>query len=359
MKLAHILLVCLFVVSAIAGPREEGKRLIEFADRREWLSQEDVDTLIYSSSVHNFMDITDYQDTKLTMVSADPIPTAPAHEAYVKSLLPSASSANIAATITSLSAYHTRQYRSETGVSAAHWLQHQYEGIAAGNEGVTVTNFSYPNFPQGSVIATIAGTGPNKESVVIIGGHLDSVGSSSTGRSPGADDDASGSSTVLEVFRVLVSANYKPDYTLQFMGYAAEEAGLLGSQGIAAEYVKNNADVYAVLQLDMVGYKGNSIGVITDYTSAELNAFVLVLLDTYTSLQYTNSKCGYACSDHASWNKTGYRASFPFETPFGSHNPYIHSREDLLEHLNLDQMEQFAYLGIGFAVELAGVATSN
>ena len=35
--------------------------------------------------------------------------------------------------------------------------------------------------------------------VVIIGGHLDSVGSSTTGRSPGADDDASGSASVLEV----------------------------------------------------------------------------------------------------------------------------------------------------------------
>jgi Zn-dependent M28 family amino/carboxypeptidase len=38
--------------------------------------------------------------------------------------------------------------------------------------------------------------------IVVLGGHIDSIASGgATGRAPGADDDASGSSTVLEVFR--------------------------------------------------------------------------------------------------------------------------------------------------------------
>lgn len=63
---------------------------------------------------------------------------------------------------------------------------------------------------------------------VIIGGHEDSVGSSATGRSPGADDDGTGTVTVLEIFRVLVENNFYPDRTLQFITYA-------GMQGYAHE----------------------------------------------------------------------------------------------------------------------------
>jgi leucyl aminopeptidase len=192
--------------------------------------------------------------------------------------------------------------------------------------------------------------------VVVIGAHLDSVGASASGRAPGADDDGSGIASIFEIFRVLVNANYRPDYTIQFMAYAAEEAGLLGSQAIATSYAKDKIDVYAVLQLDMTGYSRDEIGIITDHTSPELNAFVRTLVNTYTTLKWKNSVCGYGCSDHASWTRTGVRASFPFETPFGSHNPNIHSSRDTLDHLSQEQMLQFVYLGLGFAVELAGVA---
>jgi len=286
---------------------------------------------------------------------ATPIPTAPAHQTYVKGLLPQATSDNIVSAIELLSEFHTRYYTSATGVAAAHLIQQKFSLLAVGKSHITVKNFTN-TFPQPSVIATIPGTGPNAASVVIIGAHLDSVGTSATARSPGADDDGSGTSSLFEIFRVLVENNYQPDYTLQLMAYAAEEAGLLGSQAIAASYAKAGTDVYAVLQLDMTGYDRDAIGIITDYTSGELNTFIRTLVETYTTLNWKNSVCGYGCSDHASWNKTGVRASFPFETPFGSHNPNIHSSRDLITHLSPEQLLQFVYLGIGFAVELAGVA---
>jgi len=267
-----------------------------------------------------------------------------------------ASLTNVKNTITSLSSFFTRYYRSDTGVAAAKWLQTQYTQIAidAKRDDITVVNFTYTAFPQASVIATIPGGGNNEKSIVILGGHLDSVGSTTTGRSPGADDDASGSATVLEVYRILVANNYYPDFTLQFMGYAGEEGGLLGSQGIAAEYVKDNEDVYAAVQFDMTGYSSTgaaTVGIVTDFTSAELNAFIRLIVSTYTSLTQSNKQCGYACSDHASWNRTGVRSAFPFETVS---NPSIHSANDLLERLDNAQMLQFVNLGIGAAIELAG-----
>jgi len=355
-KLMWTACVFLFLFSQI-----EGQRLIQFSEtNKAWLNQSEVDRLVFSAGVHTFMDVTDYDNVYNSIpVKADatPIPTAPSHTAYVKSLLPEADVKNVVESITELSDFYTRYYTSPTGIQAGHWVQQRFSQLALAGEAVSVVNFTN-TFPQISVIATIPGTGPNKDSVVIIGAHLDSVGSSATGRSPGADDDGTGIASIFEIFRVLVEANYQPDYTLKFMAYAAEEVGLLGSQAIATSYAKDNVDVYAVLQLDMTGYNKNAIGIITDQTSSELNAFVRTLVETYTTLNWRNSVCGYGCSDHASWTRIGARASFPFETPFGSHNPNIHSTRDTLEHLSLEQMLQFVYLGIGFAVELAGVASS-
>jgi len=349
-------LVLVFVCFLIASSFAEELRHIQFSETRtEWLPVSLVEKLYTQPDVH-FMDITDYEYQDKYEVNALPIPTALTQQEYVKSLLPTARVANVQNTITTLSDFFTRYFRSDTGVAAAKWLQTKYTQIAidAKRDDVTVTNFTYAAFPQASVIATIPGTGPNKASYVILGGHLDSVGSTTTGRSPGADDDASGSSTVLEVFRVLAAANYKPDFTLQFIGYAGEEGGLLGSQGIATDYAQKNIDVYAAVQFDMTGYASTnipSVGIVTDFTSAELNTFIRLLVTGYTTLTQSNKQCGYACSDHASWNRTGVRSAFPFETVS---NPSIHSASDTLDRLNSAQLLQFVYLGIGAAIELAG-----
>ena len=50
---------------------------------------------------------------------------------------------------------------------------------------------------------------------------------------PGADDDASGIATLTEVIRVALANGWKPKRTVKFMGYAAEEVGLRGSNAIA------------------------------------------------------------------------------------------------------------------------------
>jgi len=352
-----LLLGSLFLI-CVASDAYEGKRLIQFSDsEKTWLDQAEVDKLTSAAGVHHFMDVTDYDQFYSTMtsdVAANPIPTQPAHQEYVKNLLPLASADEITDFIKYLEAFHTRYFRSETGVEASHGVLKAFTDIGK-PANIPVEPFTYTSFNQISVIATIPGSGPNNHSVVIIGAHLDCV-SSGTARSPGADDDASGTATVLEIFRVLVQSGYKPDYTLEFHAYAGEEGGLLGSQGIATLYKQNNIDVQAMLQLDMTGYDKNAIGIIGDYTSGALNAFVKTLVSTYTSLNWVDSLCGYGCSDHASWNRTGYRSAFPFETAFGNHNPSIHTANDVLNNLDPNQMLEFVYLGIGFAVELAGLA---
>jgi hypothetical protein len=62
---------------------------------------------------------------------------------------------------------------------------------------------------------------------VILGGHIDSTAGGASNRSPGADDDASGSAAVLEVFKILMASGFVPDRTVEFHAYAAEEVSAI------------------------------------------------------------------------------------------------------------------------------------
>jgi len=55
------------------------------------------------------------------------------------------------------------------------------------------------------------------------------------------------------------------------------------------------------------------------------------LVGTYLpALKLGYDKCGYGCSDHASWNAQGYPASMPFESSMARDNPTIHTAKDTL-----------------------------
>jgi leucyl aminopeptidase len=268
----------------------------------------------------------------------------------VQALMAEVKAANIADTITQLAAFNNRYYTSTTGVQAANWLRTRWQGYATGRSDVSVDLFSHPNWAQPSVIATVTGTTLPSE-VVVVGGHLDSINQSSpaTGRAPGADDDASGVATLGEVFRAAMARGYRPQRTVKFIGYAAEEVGLRGSAAIASRYQTDGVNVVGVLQLDMTDYKGSTVdmGFITDFTNAAQNTFLGNLFTTYLP--------GYACSDHASWHNRGYVASFPFEALFNGSNPRIHTANDTLANADptCAHALKFSKLTAAYVAELA------
>jgi leucyl aminopeptidase len=152
--------------------------------------------------------------------------------------------------------------------------------------------------------------------------------------------------------------NYKPKRTVQFMGYAAEEVGLLGSKDIAAKYKANNKKVVGVMQLDMTLFKGTAdkdIVMMADFTNAAQNEFLGKLIDEYVKVSWGYSRCGYGCSDHASWTANGYPASMPFESTMEDINHKIHTANDTLQNSGGDAKHaaKFAKLATAFIVELA------
>ncbi len=276
----------------------------------------------------------------------------------VNALHPLMDKANILSTMTTLSAYTNRYYQYTSGQQSALWIRDLWQGYATGRSDVTVTTYDHGSYVQPSVILTIDGTSLASE-VVVLGGHLDSIksGGMTTGTvAPGADDNASGIAALSEAIRVLMDDGWIPDRTVKFMGYAAEEVGLLGSGDIATDHFNAGTDVVAVMQLDMTDYMGSveDIVLMDDYTHPDLNAFIGDLIDAYqSSLLWTYSTCGYGCSDHASWHNKGYPASIPFESRMGQYNPNIHTSNDTVAFLGnqADHALKFSKLALSFAVE--------
>lgn len=263
---------------------------------------------------------------------------------------------NIKSTILQLSGYATRYHTSTTANTAGSWLKTQWETYAAGRSDVTVELYTHTGTVMKSVIMTIQGTTSPSE-VVVLGAHLDST-SSPTSSAPGADDDASGVATLTEVIRVAMLQGYRPQKTVKFMAYAAEEVGLVGSKEIANAYKTAGTNVIGVMQLDMTNYQGSSWDVVlmTDYTNAAQNTFITGLMSTYLpTLTKTTSSCGYACSDHASWTNAGFAASIPFEALMSQYNPYIHSVNDTIARSgdNANHALKFAKVAAVYVAELA------
>lgn len=280
--------------------------------------------------------------------------------AQVNAMLPQMQASNILSTIESLSAFQNRRYNSSHGVAASNWLFNQWSQMSQNRRDVRVRQITHAGWPQKSVSFEIDGTSSSGETIVI-GAHLDSIssgGTAETQRAPGADDDASGVASMTEVIRVLLANRYLPKRSLRFVAYAAEEVGLLGSQQVAASYQAERKVVVGVMQLDMTAYKGSNtdLWIFTDYTNAAQNQFVADLAAAYLpQLTVGYDRCGYGCSDHASWHNRGYAASFPFEASFSTDNPTIHTPNDTIATFGsqANHALKFSQLALAFAVELS------
>lgn len=315
------------------------------------------------------MDITETKDlgTARQAIRAEVVfPAKATFQDEVKPLLKNLSKTNMHDNLEKFSSFHTRYYKSDYGKQSSEWLLQQIQHIIkeSGADGVYAEAFPH-SWQQSSIIATIPGQSKSKtNSTVVIGAHQDSINLwlPSILAAPGADDDGSGTVTILEAFRVFLTSEAvkkgKLENTVEFHWYSAEEGGLLGSQAIFSQYEREGRDVKAMLQQDMTGFvqrtvdsgKPESVGVIIDFVDKKLTDFIKKIITEYCEIPYVETKCGYACSDHASASKAGYPSAFVIESSFEDSDNHIHSTDDTIEYLSFDHMLQHARMTLAFAV---------
>jgi len=283
-------------------------------------------------------------------------------DAAVAEALDLVNTQNIEDQILELQAYGTRYHTKPSAEQAVLDLKDKWEAMAqtANRNDVSVRIVNHVNTGMPSAVMTIEGA-ENPDEFVIIGGHIDSTAGNNND-APGADDDASGISTITEVARVLFEADFVPNRTVEFMAFAAEEIGLVGSAEIAEEYSNNNVNVKAYVQFDMTNFPGSvsDVYITTDsYNSNDLNAYLIELMEHYNAsgahqVTYGTTICNYGCSDHFSWADNGYEAAFPFEANFSESNPNIHTSGDTFDVSgNALKAAKFAKLGLEYIIETA------
>ncbi|PPQ70135.1 hypothetical protein CVT24_003882 [Panaeolus cyanescens] len=347
------------------------KRLVQFGSKEPvWVTE--YDKIKAKAAGVKFFDITDTQNlgqlAHLRTKVSYPKPNA---TETVLPILDVLSEDGPRENLKVFSGFRTRYYRSDVLNSSSlfYWLLYLIitDKFASNTlrQRITAQEFKH-SWGQNSIILRIEGTSTTDDGVVIIGAHQDSTNMWPFLPAPGADDDGSGTVTILEAYRALISSNFQPVRTLEFHWYSAEEGGLLGSQAVARDYESRSVNVLAMSQFDMTAWvkRGSreEVGIITDFTDNDLTAFNKALVDLYLDIPYVETKCGYACSDHASWGKAGYPASFTIESSFENSNKNIHStndRIDISDEFSFSHMLEFSKLAVAFAVELGGYDSSK
>lgn len=208
----------------------------------------------------------------------------------------------------------------------------------------------------------------NPDEVLVITAHYDHIGISADGQiNNGADDDASGTSTVMEVAEAFAKAaekGYRPKRSILFMTVSGEEKGLLGSEYYSEHPIFPLENTVVNLNIDMVGRVDEKHEENPDYIyligsdklSQDLHKLSEKVNKTYSNLEldYTYNDENdpnryYYRSDHYNFAKHNVPVIFYFN---GTHEDY-HQPTDTIEKINFDKMEKIARLVFFTAWEIA------
>jgi len=240
--------------------------------------------------------------------------------------------------IQSLQDFGTRYLRADNRDSVATWIKHQFEKM--GYTDVVLDEFwnGRTGTWQKNVIATIPGS-RDPQSVYVIGGHHDSItGDDPMTIAPGADDNASGTTAVLEIARAIMASGYQPEATFKFMTFAAEEWGLYGSFDYAERAYNSGMNIKLMINHDMISHTYSSLESstvdINYYTGWEdFSELAFNNSENYTVLNANYGSQNSGGSDSYSFWAYGFPAVYFEEHDF---SPFYHSNQDVIENYSME-----------------------
>lgn len=217
-----------------------------------------------------------------------------------------------------------------------------------------------------NVLGFIEGTDLKNE-IVVVSAHYDHLGKDNDLVFNGADDDGSGTVSIIELAQTFMKAKkdgHGPRRSLVFIAFSGEEKGLLGSKYYTQNPVFPLQNTVVDLNIDMIGRvderhadSTNYVYVIgSDKLSSGLHAINERMNVTYTKmkLDYTYNDVNephryYYRSDHYNFAKNNIPSIFYFN---GTHADY-HKETDEVEKINFELMQKRARLVFFTAWEIA------
>jgi len=188
---------------------------------------------------------------------------------------------------------------------------------------------------------------------ICIGAHLDHLGVQRGDLYPGADDNGSGCTAMLQIANAIHTNPVKPQRSVLMIAFCAEERGLLGSKHYAAHPLRPLKDMICMLNIDMIGRNEESA---TESASENVNTIHLVgskdhSLQLHQLVEKANESVGFVFeydeedrvdgrSDHASFSDRNIPVTFLF----GGFSPYYHKPTDTMDGINFSKIVNAARL---------------
>ncbi len=236
--------------------------------------------------------------------------------------------------VVKLAGYKTRHAGSPENESAVEEIEKNLSEL-----GYVTSQICYAS-RKCSVLAEKKGS-VSEDKVILVEAHMDSVGRDFAG----ADDNASGTSVLMEMARVL--STYKNQKTIRFFVTNGEENGLLGAEHYVRALKASGKirELVLAINMDMVGW--NSNGIVELETNAGFESLAKMfaeLASTYTGLR-SKITIGAWGSDHVPFLKAGVPALLTIED-WSTKTPCYHAACDKPEGLNYAYATEIGKLNV-------------
>ncbi len=214
---------------------------------------------------------------------------------------------------------------------------------------------SRPTVHVKNVVGVLEGSGPLADQTVVLGAHYDHLGYGgpfSLARNQyqpaihhGADDNASGTTALMELARRFGGEPERSGRRLVFIAFSGEESGLLGSEYYCQHPLYPLKDMAVMINMDMVGRlatphdnknrKVNQLIVYGTGTSREFDHLIDQLNGKY-HFELKKVPTGFGPSDHASF----YAKKIPVFFFFTGDHPDYHRPTDTADKINVPGMRR-------------------
>jgi len=206
---------------------------------------------------------------------------------------------------------------------------------------VRVVNDYVIDYRTRNVVGYIKG---KSDTVVLITAHYDHLGMMGDVMYPGANDNASGVSMVLNLAKFYKSGK-KPDYTMVFALFSGEEAGLLGSTYMANNPPFELSKIKVMFNFDMVGTGEKGVMMLNAKEYPDVDSVINEMNNEQHYFEKMTCTVATWSSDHAPFYEKGVKAVFI--CTHGDNNNY-HQPTDIPEDLNLAAYEDVFRFVIDF-----------
>ena len=200
-----------------------------------------------------------------------------------------------------------------------------------------------------NIVGLLRGSDPElSRRAVLVGGHLDGVGTDPNGTVfTAANDNASGPAVTIEVARVLATKKAMLKNSVIFVAFAGEEQGTVGSEAFAAQFAAipgRRESLLGYLNLDVVGCCGSTV-----QTSSESDDMVRRVQRAAERVGVPFSRGGRGGSDQESFNRRGVPATLLNWSDIR----VIHSTEDSVEKIDADHLRTIGRIAAIVVLEMA------